>query len=113
MPKRTREYRPWLLKELSNPREAAGYLNAALGDSPEMFLVALRNVAEARQMARIAKGAGIARESLYRTLSKSGNPRLNTLNGILKALGLRIAVEADLQPGRKKRVAGVLKSSAA
>ena len=100
MPKRTREYRPWLLEELSNPREAAGYLNAAISDSPEMFLVALRNVAEARQMAKIADGAGVARESLYRTLSKAGNPRLSTLSGILKALGLRITVETDAQARR-------------
>ena len=76
MPKRTRSYRSWLLGQLTDPRIAADYLNAARGDSPKMFLVALRNVAKAHQMAKVAKSAGVARESLYNTLSRGGNPRL-------------------------------------
>ncbi|PYV27019.1 MAG: putative addiction module antidote protein, partial [Acidobacteria bacterium] len=59
-------------------------------------LVALRNVAKAHQMAKVAKSAGVARESLYNTLSRGGNPRLNTLDSVLKAMGLKIAVEPDL-----------------
>jgi transcriptional regulator with XRE-family HTH domain len=43
-------------------------------------------------MAKVAEEAGIAREALYRSLSEEGNPRLETLTGILKALGLRIIV---------------------
>jgi probable addiction module antidote protein len=72
---------------------AAHYLNAAMNDSPEMFLKALRNVAEAHKMATVAKKASVAREALYKTLSEEGNPRLATLRGVLKAVGLRIAVE--------------------
>ena len=92
MPKRTREYRASLLEDLQNPEEAARYLNAALEDSDEMFLVALRDVAEARQMAKVASEAGIAREALYKTLSRSGNPRYRTLRGVLNALGVRICL---------------------
>jgi probable addiction module antidote protein len=44
-------------------------------------------------MAKIAKAAGVPRESLYRALSRGGNPRLSTLNAILKAAGLKFAVE--------------------
>jgi probable addiction module antidote protein len=44
-------------------------------------------------MAKVAKAAGVPRESLYRALSSDGNPRLSTLRAILKAAGLRLAVE--------------------
>jgi probable addiction module antidote protein len=63
-----------------------------MSDSPEMFLTALRNVAEARTMAKVAEEAGVNRESLYRALSDEGNPTLGTLNSVLSAVGLRILV---------------------
>lgn len=93
MPKRTSSFRAQLLKDLLDPREATLYINAALEDSEEMFLVALRDVAEARQMARVASEAGVAREALYRMLSDSGNPTTSNLRGILKAIGLKMVVE--------------------
>lgn len=54
-----RPYREALLDGLANPDEAAHYLNAAIDDSPEMFLKALRNVAQAHQMAKVAKQSGV------------------------------------------------------
>jgi probable addiction module antidote protein len=93
MPKRTKGFREQLLKDLIDQSEAAEYVNAASEDSEEMFLIALRDVAEARQMARVANEAGVAREALYRMLSEEGNPRLNTLWAILNAVGLHIQVE--------------------
>ena len=73
---------------------AAEYLNAAAEENDRrIYLAALRTVAEARGMAKVAKAAGVPRESLYRALSSSGNPRLSTLHAILKAAGLRLAVE--------------------
>jgi probable addiction module antidote protein len=83
-----------LLAKLVDPDTAAAYLNEAMNDSPEIFLKALRNVAQARRVANVAKKAGVRRESLYRTLSKNGNPRLGTLNSVLQAVGLRIAIQA-------------------
>jgi len=91
MPKRTSDYRAALLEDLRNPREAALYLTEALRDSEEMFLSALRDVAEARQMAKVAEGAGLARESIYRMLSPSGNPTYHNLVGIFRALGLEFS----------------------
>ena len=95
MPKRTSDYRTGLLKELQDPEAALHYLNASLEDSEEMFLVALRDVAEARQMAKVAGAAGLARETLYRILSESGNPRYSSLNAILRALGFRLSVQPE------------------
>jgi probable addiction module antidote protein len=91
----TVSHREWLVSELrADPMLAAEYLNAAAEDKDRrIYLSALRTVAEARGMAKIAKAAGVPRESLYRALSSAGNPRLSTLNAILKAAGLRLAVE--------------------
>ena len=80
-----------------DPEFAAEYLKAELEDTdePRVLLVALRHLAEAKGgMAKIAKAAGIERESLYRALSARGNPRLSTLTAVTKALGLRLTVEA-------------------
>jgi hypothetical protein len=50
MPKRMRSYDDWLMKQLVDPTVAANYIRAALDDSQEMFLIALRNIAEAHRM---------------------------------------------------------------
>ncbi len=80
-----------------NPKFATAYLKAAMEDSdePEVLLVALRHLAEAKGgIAKIAKAAGIQRESLYRALSKRGNPNLSTLTAVTRAMGLKLTVEA-------------------
>jgi probable addiction module antidote protein len=46
-----------------------------------------------RSGAKLAKAAGVPRESLYRALSSNGNPRFSTLHAVLKAAGLKMAVE--------------------
>jgi probable addiction module antidote protein len=75
---------------------AAAYLKAALEDDeePRALLIALRHLAQAQGVAKVARAAGIERESLYRALSARGNPRLSTLVAVTKAIGLRITVEA-------------------
>ncbi|SPE17871.1 conserved hypothetical protein [Candidatus Sulfotelmatomonas gaucii] len=87
-----------VIRELrENPAFAVEYLKAALADAdePAVLLIALRRVAEARGgVAKVAKAAGIERESLYRALSPHGNPRLSTLIAVTKAVGLQLTVEA-------------------
>ncbi|MGA3295792.1 MAG: addiction module antidote protein [Candidatus Acidiferrales bacterium] len=79
-----------------DPKFAAEYLKAALEDEdePRALLIALRHLAQAQGIAKVAKAAGVERESLYRALSAHGNPRLSTLVAITKAIGLRLTVEA-------------------
>lgn len=94
MPKRTRSFRSWQLEKLSDPKIAKNYLNAALDDpSPEVFFRALGKVAQANQMTRVAKGSGIQRETLYRSLSEQGNPTYGTLSSIFGFLGLKFKVD--------------------
>jgi probable addiction module antidote protein len=86
-----------MVKKLrERPRFAAEYLKAAMEDTdePEVLLIALRHIAEAKGgLAKVAKAAGIERESLYRALSVHGNPRLSTIVGVMKAVGLKLTVE--------------------
>lgn len=91
---RTRKYQESLLKALQHPKEAEAYLNASLEENdPGLFLLALRNVAEAQGgMTKFARKARLNRENLYRTLSKQGNPELTSLTRILDALGFHFSV---------------------
>jgi probable addiction module antidote protein len=87
-----------IIRELRNNSEfAEEYLKAALeeADEPKVLLIALRHLAEAKGgIAKIARQAGIERESLYRALSAKGNPRLSTLVAVTKAMDLKLTVTA-------------------
>jgi len=92
----SRPYEPWLQERLAaDPEEARLYLEAALeDDDPRVFLMALKDVAEAYGgLAKLAKTTGLNRENLYRMLSRGGNPELTSLSRVLHALGLRLTVE--------------------
>lgn len=91
------DYQRDLIEALKDPAEAAAYLNAALeeGDK-EAFLLALRNIAEANGgMKAVAEKAHLNRESLYRTLSRKGNPEIRTLFNLLHGVGLRLNVTPE------------------
>lgn len=97
MPKKGRvRYEDDLRDRLTDPAYAVAYLNAALEDeedaADEVFLLALRDVAAAFKMSRLADEAGVNRENLYRMLSSRGNPKFSSLLALLKALGMRLSV---------------------
>ena len=89
-------YQQDLIESLRDAREAEEYLNAALGeDDPELFLLALKNVAEAQGgVAQLAEKTKLNRECLYKMLSERGNPELRSLDALLHALRFRLAVSA-------------------
>jgi probable addiction module antidote protein len=69
----------------------AEYLNAALEDpNPDLFLVAVRDVARAHGMTQLAKDAGLGRESLYKALTPGAKPRYDTVVKIMHALGIKL-----------------------
>lgn len=89
-------YEDLLLEDLKEPAEAAAYLEAAIEeDDPAVFLLALRQVAQAWGMATVARRAKLGRESLYKALSENGNPEWRTINNLLHAMGLRLSVIAE------------------
>lgn len=72
------------------------YVNAVMDEGdPALLAAALGDVARARGMSEVARKAGMSRESLYRALSRDGNPELATVMKVMKALGLRLSVSAD------------------
>jgi len=92
-------HREWLVKELrADPELAAEYVNAAAQDEdPRVCLIALRTVAEAHGMVKVAKAAGMPRERLQRVLSSGINLRLSTFLAILNVAGLKLTVQ-PLEP---------------
>lgn len=80
---------------LDNDEVIAEYLNAALEDpNPDVFIVAIADVAKARGMAQLAKDTGLGRESLYKALAPGAKPRYDTVLKLVRALGAgRIAVK--------------------
>ncbi len=76
---------------LDNDETIAAYLTAALGDEdPNIFLVAIKDVARARGMTQLAKDTGLGRESLYKALAPGAKPRYDTLLKVLRALGISL-----------------------
>jgi probable addiction module antidote protein len=95
---KNRKYQEFLLEQLQDHDFAVAYLNEALNESlkgdeesQKLFLMALRNVAEAQGgIGALAKKANVGRESLYKTLSGTGNPKWHTLVSLVIALGLNL-----------------------
>ena len=99
MKKMTEKYVDNLKEDLLNPAEAAEYLNAALEDgSQEVFLMALKDVANAKGISEIARLTNLNRENLYRILSINGNPKLKSLNSVLHSVGLKLSIEINNHP---------------
>ena len=80
---------------LRTPEEAAKYLNAAIEDGhPAVLLKALRNIVNSTGgMTHLSRETGLTRESLYKALSEAGNPRLSSLDAILRAMGLKLNIQ--------------------
>ncbi len=77
---------------LDDETTIAEYLTAALEDpNPDVFLIAVRDVARARGMAQLAKDAGLGRESLYKALTPGAKPRYDTVLKLLNALGVKLS----------------------
>jgi probable addiction module antidote protein len=94
---RLKNYKDDLNRRLRDPEYAAEYLAQALaGNDSAAFLLALKDVVEAGGgVGGLAGRVGLKRPSLYKILSRNGNPTLATLQEILKPLGLRVSVALD------------------
>lgn len=79
---------------LRSEEDVLAYIEAAFEESdPAVIAHALGNLARARGMSAVAREAGVTREALYKALSESGDPKLSTLVGVMKALGYRLMPE--------------------
>lgn len=94
----SKPYKPLLLERLQDAEYAVDYLTEVLqNETQEAFLIALKNVIEARDhsVAELADEVGISRQGLYKMLSEEGNPRLSTLNKLLKSIGMKVSITED------------------
>jgi DNA-binding phage protein len=91
-----RGYREYLLQRLRrNPSEAAHYLNAAIKEGHDAFLIALKDVVDANGGASHCSGlAGIHRDTLYKMCREDANPTIKSLSSVLEPLGLSVAIQA-------------------
>lgn len=92
MPLTLRPFDP--TRYLETEEDILYYLKAAMeGNDPKHIARALGDVARSKGMGEIAKKSGLGRQALYRALSDDGNPTLETLLGVLDALGLQLTVQ--------------------
>lgn len=74
------------------------YFEACLEEDPgdgSLVRHALGTIARARGMSQLARDTGLAREGLYKALSPEGNPEFATVMKVIKALGLKLSVQAQ------------------
>ena len=107
MARKTVPYDDDLMEWLKDPVNAAEYINAAIEDGDrEVFLLTLRDVARARGgMAAVAEKAHLGRESLYKMLSKRGNPEFKSISTLLHGMGLRLQVLPDCETDKPAKAA--------
>lgn len=80
---------------LTDDARIAEYLAATFEDGdPALIRAAIGDVAKARGMSSLARETGITREALYKALGEKGNPTLDTLTKVMKALGFKLSVTA-------------------
>ena len=106
MAEKTTTYQEDLIESLKDSREAAAYLNAAMEEGDRaLFLLALRNVAEAHGgMAAVSEKARLNRESLYRMLSKKGNPEIKSIFTLLHSMGLKLTIEPNKKSAKSPKI---------
>lgn len=97
----TIDYKELLFKDLKNIDYAAGYLTTALEEGQDVFLLAVRDVAQALgSITGLAKATDLNRENLYDMFSKDGNPRLSSLLPVIKKLGFEVKFTPKLHGSR-------------
>jgi probable addiction module antidote protein len=81
---------------MTSPEAQAELLNDALASGDAGYVAqALGVIARARGMSGVAREAGVTREALYKALSENGDPRLTTLLGVARALGVTLTAQIE------------------
>ena len=83
--------------DLKTDEDVALYFQACVDEDPgdgSLVRAALGDLARARGMSQLARDTGLAREGLYKALSPEGNPEFATVMKVIKALGLKLGVQA-------------------
>jgi probable addiction module antidote protein len=89
---------PWRTEDhLETAEDIAAYLEAAFEDGdPELITHALGTVARSKGMTEVSRLTGLGRQNLYKALSPDGRPEFSTVLKVVRALGLKLSVTADM-----------------
>jgi probable addiction module antidote protein len=96
--RKLKKFKDALIEDLKDSQYAQTYLSVALEEYEKdrdvaAFLTALRDVVEAQGgITRLAEKTHLNRQSLYKSLSAEGDPKLNTVETVLHGLGFRLSV---------------------
>ncbi len=90
----TIETKPFDAAEFLQDEETIGYYleEAFQSGDPAHITSAIGDVIRARNMAAVARDAGISRDTLYRAFVAEGNPTLSTMAAVVKTLGYRLSI---------------------
>ena len=81
-----------------HPEEIDSYLKTIFeewakdGDTGAL-LASLRTISRVKGISALAEETGMSRQGIQHALSEQGNPRLETLNAIMQAIGYRLIPE--------------------
>lgn len=84
-------------EHLRTPEEMAAYLDACIDESAgdaTFIAKALGDIARAQGMTKVARDAGVSRESLYKALSGDRSPDFATVLKVTRALGVKLHAAA-------------------
>lgn len=91
---------------MDNPESQAFFLSDALETGNRDYILSTLNaLARAQGMTDMAKKVGMKRQSLYAALGPRGNPTLDNLLAIIRALGLKLKAEEDAAAGEEAKAA--------
>jgi probable addiction module antidote protein len=83
-------------EHLGDPADQAELLNDALATGNAAYIAnALGTIARARGMSGVARGAGVTREALYKSLNEKGDPKLTTFMSVLKTMKIQLTARPE------------------
>jgi probable addiction module antidote protein len=100
-------------EHLASPEDQADLLNDALATGDTVYIAnAFGTIARARGMSEVARGAGVTREALYKSLTRKGDPKLSTLLGVLRTLDLQLTARpAKVRAAGRRKAARTSKAA--
>mgnify|MGYP002641722955 CR=1 FL=1 len=86
-----------------HPEEINDFLNEIFSDYAEdgdsaALLSALRVIARVKGLSTLAEEVGMTRQGLQKALSAKGNPRLDNINAIMRAMGYQLMPQRLTEP---------------
>lgn len=92
-------------EHLRSTEDQVELLNDAFATGDAAYIAnALGTIARARGMSAVARGAGVTREALYKSLTKRGDPKLTTFVSVLRTLKLDLKVLPSIATGRAMKI---------